>query len=314
MVWSFSKSRIFSQCQRKWYYLDLVAYSCKDPKRKEAYLLKQLQSVYAWRGSLVDNVITNQIIPKLKYGNPIKEEQIIDHSMELMEKQLAFGRERKHLLPGMTKSAAGDDYCAFYDLEYNGGLNVDQLTEASEDVRKALLNLMRSDLIHKLKNENSYLVPQRALTCKYVDESIRAVPDLIVFHNDKPPTIIEWKVHSFGNTEYWLQLGIYGWVLSRVKPHKDFPSSNLLEDPTRFRYIEYQLLSDEQREYTLTEQDFVDIEDYIFQSIIQIKRLTKGKKFGEIDPKIFQTATSPKICMRCQFRKICWKGGLNGAT
>ncbi len=123
MAWSISKAKVFSQCQRKWYYMDMLAHhSKKYPIRREAFLLKQLQSISAWRGSIVDKVIEKKIVPQILYGYPIREGEVIDYSMQLMEKQLAFGIQRRHLQLGMTKSSAGDEYCAFYDLEYNNGI------------------------------------------------------------------------------------------------------------------------------------------------------------------------------------------------
>jgi hypothetical protein len=70
MKWSFSAARTFAACQRKWFYSNIFAYwGAKDKLRKEAYYLKQLQSIYAWRGSLVDKVISRKIVPAMKKGH-----------------------------------------------------------------------------------------------------------------------------------------------------------------------------------------------------------------------------------------------------
>lgn len=240
MAWSISKAKVFSKCQRKWYYMYMLAHhSIKNPLRREAFLLKQLQSISAWRGNIVDKVIEKKIVPQILYGYPIREKEVIDYSMQLMEKQLAFGIQRKHLQPGITKSSAGDEYCAFYDLEYNNGLDKNQIDTAKEEIKIALTNLIKSKLINDLLAEKPYLIAQRTLTYELAETSISSTPDLIVFHKDKAPTIIDWKVHAFGNAEYWLQLGVYGLALSLVKPHNDFPKNNLsiLRNPTDFRLI-----------------------------------------------------------------------------
>jgi len=315
MKWSISKAKVFSQCQRKWYYMAILAHhSIKNPLRRKAFLLKQLQSISAWRGSLVDKVIEKKIIPQILYGNSIREGEIIDYSMQLMEKQLAFGIEKKYLQPNLTKSSAGDEYCAFYDLKYNNGLDKNQLDTAKAEIQIALTNLIRSKLVKDLITEKPYLIAQRPLMYEFAGASISSTPDLIVFHKDKAPTIIDWKVHTFGNAEYWLQLGVYGLALSLVKPHNDFPKHSLrmLKSSTDFRLIEYQLLKNTQREYALSEQDLIDIEDYIFQSMNQMNRLTNGKKLNEIDLHQFQTARSPDICLRCQFKDLCWEDDFDG--
>jgi len=310
MIWSITKSKIFSQCQRRWYYTEIMAsHGKKEPLRREVYLLKQLQSVYAWRGRLVDTVIEKLIIPSIRYNNIPSEDEVIDYSMQLMKKQLVFGKAKKYLHPNVTKSSAGDVYCAFYDLEYNGSLDEKQLQEAKEDVKISLKNLLRSDLLEDITRNSAHAIAQRRLMFQFAGTNISCTPDLIVFFKDKPPLIVDWKVHFFGNAEYWLQLGIYGFALSRVNPHNDFPESiqDQLENPTNIRLIEYQLLKNWQREYSISQEDTIDIEDYIFQSITQMSRVVNGKKYNDLDITQFQTARSPSICARCQFKKLCWK-------
>jgi len=312
MKWSISKSKMFRECQRKWYYYEIMAsHGKKDHSRREVFLLKQLQSVYAWRGSLVDTVIETLIVPKIGFNNFPSEQEVIDYSMQLVERQLEFGKAKKHLCQDITKSSAG--YCAFYEIAYNGGLKEEEIDKAKEDIRNALTNLMRSDLISEFRREKPYLVAQRKITLDFNGTTISCTPDLIAFYRDRPPKIVDWKVHTFGNTQYWLQLGVYGFVLSKTKPHNDF-SRYLSEhpaDPTGFDLVEYQLLNNTQRRYTLSQQDLIDIEDYIFQSITQMNRLLGEKKYGEIEVNKFQTAYSPDSCKKCQFKHVCWRGGLN---
>lgn len=310
MIWSITKSKIFSQCQRKWYYYEIMASpSKKDPLRREVYLLKQLHSVYAWRGKLVDTVIENLIIPRVRYNTIPSEEEAINYSVQLMEKQLEFGKAKKHQLPNIKKSRAGDAYCAFYELEYDGCLDEKQLEEAKQDVFSSLKNLLRSNLIKDISEKNLNIVAQRRFMFQFAGVHISCTPDMIVFFEDSPPLIIDWKVHSYAIAEYWLQLGIYGIALSKIKPHSDFPGDiqDQLDDPTYFSLIEYQLLKNRQRKYSISQEDIIGIEDYMFHSITEMSRVVNRKKYGELDIDQFQTAYSPNICTRCQFKKICWK-------
>jgi hypothetical protein len=301
---------MFSKCPRKWYYFEIVASPrARDPLRREAYILKQLQSLHAWRGSLVDRVIENFIVPRMKSNNFPSEDEIIAFSMSLMDKQLVFGKARKYQYHNITKSSSGDIYCAFYDVEYNGGLDEDTLQEAKEDVILSLRNLVRSNFLRQIMERSSFFTAQRSLVFEFENTTISCTPDLIAFFPDQPPLITDWKVHSFANTDSWLQLGVYALALSRVKPHTDFPKGirSQLEDPTKFRLIEYQLLKNQQRIYSLSPEDLADIEDYIFKSCTQMNRLVNGKKYNELDVSKFQTARSPEICEKCQFKRLCWR-------
>jgi len=310
MKWSITKSKMFSRCQRKWYYSEIMAsHKSKDPLRREAYLLKQLQSVHAWRGTLVDRVIEKLIIPRIKSRNLPLEREVFEFSTKLIDEQIAFGKAAKHRCTNMTKSKGNDAYCAFYDVEYNGALNEEALQEAKQDVIAALRNLLNSNFLKEIMTDSSYMIAQRSLIFDFENTTITCTPDLIVFPKNQPPLIVDWKVHSFGNVDSWLQLGVYAVVLSRIKPHKDFPQDvhNQLKDPANVRIVEYQLLKNKQREYSISQEDVADIYDYIFKSCTEMNRLVNGKNYDALNINQFQTACSPGICERCQFKKLCWK-------
>jgi len=310
MKWSITKSKMFSKCQRKWYYSEILAnHKSKDPLRREAYLLKQLQSVYAWRGSLVDSIIQKLIVPRMRSKNLPSEDEVIDFSMKLMDKQLEFGKASKHRCPNVTKSNKKGEYCAFYDVEYNRGISDETLQEARQDVLTALRNLIHSDFLRQIMTDSTYVTAQRSLVFQFENTTISCTPDLLTFFNAAPPLIVDWKVHSFSNAESWLQLGVYAVALSKIEPHKDFPEGikPQLGDPTNIRLVEYQLLKNKQREYLVSPEDIADIYDYIFTSCTEMNRLANGKKIhGSLDINQFQTARSPKTCETCQFKKICW--------
>ena len=145
------------------------------------------------------------------------------------------------------------------------------------------------------------------------EHDITCTPDMVVFFEKQPPLIIDWKVHTFGNADAWLQLGIYSLALSRANPHRDFPETfkKFADRPDNFGLLEYQLLKNVQRKYSIKKEDILDIEDYIFRSSSQMKLLTNGKKYKELDFTIFKTARRPQICGRCQFKKLCWVKGSN---
>lgn len=310
MLWSISKSKIFAQCQRKWFYLEILAsHHAKQGIRKEAYHLKQLQSVYAWRGSVVDKVIEKLIVFRLHNRTLPSVQETIDYAMKIADMQLTFAKNQAHKQHNVTKSNAGLKYCALYDYEYKGMVIDSQIETAKLEIKTALSNLLKSPFIRKVLQEHSYLVPQRPLRFSFADIRIACVPDLIVFYDDKPPLIVDWKVHVFGNTDYWLQLGIYALALSRTNPHRDYSQYQpLLKDPKTFHLIEYQLLKNHQKSYTVSQEDVNELEDYIVESGGLMQTVTNGLKYPNINVDDFQIARFPDICARCQFKKICWEG------
>lgn len=288
----------------------------KNSIRKEAYFLKQLKSIYAWRGSLVDTIIEKFIVPRINVKQLPTEDDVINFSKKLIDEQLEFGRSKKYRLPNVTKSSTEESYCAFYDVEYNGDLKEEQIQEAKSDVDISLRNLVRSDFLKELMENSKYIISQRSLIFQYADTNISCTPDLIIFNKDGSTSVVDWKVHAFANADYRLQLGIYGFALSKVKPHVDFPIESIenITDPIKINLIEYQLLKNKIRTYSIDSNDIIMIENYIFQSIIQINRIADGKKYDQLDIDQFKTAISPGICESCSFKKLCWRGGILGSN
>jgi len=312
MEWSFSKGKTFNKCQRKWYYYELFANSvAKDPARREAYILKQLQSVSAWRGRLVDLVIEEKVVPSLKSHIVPEFEEVFAYAKDLIQKQIEFGKMKCYRENGTRKNSVGSSYCAFYDVEYNSGLDEKAVELAVDEIKKALSNLIDSELILNIANENEYVVSQRTLKFNIAKNiSVVCIPDMLVFYEKNPPLIIDWKVHFFGNTDAQLQLGIYSIALSKATPHKDFPKSfqeSYWGKPCESNMLEYQLLKNVQRRYSIDDSDILDIEDYIFRSSSQMVNLVNGKGLADLDLSIFKTPQNIDFCGKCQFKKLCWK-------
>jgi hypothetical protein len=66
MIWSYSAAKTFRQCQLQWFLKTKVANAkAKDPLRREVYLLSKLQSIWAWRGRVVDQLLGTEIVKAL---------------------------------------------------------------------------------------------------------------------------------------------------------------------------------------------------------------------------------------------------------
>jgi hypothetical protein len=309
MKWSVSSAKMFLQCPKKWYFQTVFAHSkSSNPERKEAYFLKHLHSIYSWRGRLVDQVITRHIVPKMNKHERINLDEILQFASRLMESQLNFAKAKLYRNPSNKPNSY--DYCALVELEDSHSLSDESIQQISKEVRDSLNNLFNSSLFSEIANANSYRLAQRALQFRFADMAIRCTPDLIVLSNDKPATIIDWKTESLQNKEHWLQLGIYGVALSRISPHKDFPPKACvnLTDPTRMRLIEFQLLRNQQIDYTLTNEDVTNIEDYIYTSCVSMQQMTNNGKTPEQLIDTLPKTRSPEVCMKCKFEKICWRG------
>jgi len=311
MRWSLSASKVFSQCPKKWYYEALFADSkTKEPLRKEAYVLKHLQSVYSWRGKLVDQVITRFVVPKLNRHEQIDIDEVLAYASWLTEAQLTFAKTQLYRNNGTNRTKPSMcNYCALFELEYNGGLADEAIEQAKDEAKSALFNVLNSRLFYEIIEDGLHLIAQRTLQFPFAGVNVKCTPDLIVFFRSKPPTIIDWKVEAPKHKEHWLQLGLYGFALSRVMPHKDFPVEwrTTLKNPTKIDLLEFQLLRNQELHYCLTQDDVIDIEDYIYMSSMRMRQMINGNSKPEVIVNLLPTARSPRICAICKFRKICWR-------
>lgn len=306
MIISITGIKQFRKCQRQWGFKTFAqSRSEEDSIRRELFLLSKLQSIWSWRGNLVDHVIARRVIPTLKNGWVIEETSILRFARELFEKQIAFAQANRLRAPGMRPSQAGDEFAALAEIDYENFLSEETIASAWQDIENSLNNLFRmSDLLNLLR-VSTHLVAQRGLTFEHLDLTFRAFPDLIAFYQDRAPLIVDWKVHWRATSDYRLQLAAYALALKTCEPHKDFPETLRFYKSTDFQLIEAQLLTGNQREHFLTEDDIGQTENFITTAAVEIKLAVDGKSNRELDPYDFPITSNPDNCENCNFRKVC---------
>jgi PD-(D/E)XK nuclease superfamily len=309
MGWSFSGARQFQYCRRAWFFKSHIANSRAraGTLEHETYILSKLQTIQAWRGSLVDHVISTTIIPEFRRGVRPHLPLALAAARRLFETQLTFAREHRIREAGMTATKAGTAFAAFYDTEYGIQITEEQLASAWNDIGTSLTNLFEIAHLSKALSTAAVLVPQRTLMFDRFGTRIVARPDLIGFRATKPPFIVDWKVQTSAPRDYRHQLATYAMALQHCKPHVDFPASG--QSATSISLVEVQLLVGKLHVYRLNEDDLEDLDDYVGQSATQMTlALGSAPEQRTIDD--FPTTNNPDICLRCAFRKVCWEDRL----
>jgi hypothetical protein len=308
MIWSFTDSRTFAKCQRRWYFDAVRGYwAQKDPLRWEAYLLSKLQTVSAWRGQIVDLAITTTLVPSINSRQPLSLSRCLARARAIFDAQRAFAMRHRLREANMVPSQHKDDFAAFLPLEYGGRVEETELAQAWAEIEQAITNLFGMDSLLGQLQEASLCVAQRALTFEHEGVSVKAVPDLIAFFLDRPPLIVDWKVHSFGTKDYWLQLVTYALALTRCTIHRDFGRVFRGCEPTAVRLLEVQLLTNQLRDHTLDEDDVGEVEDLIAESAARMTLALDGRKHPEVRPTDFPVTSGPENCEGCPFRRPCWE-------
>ncbi|MYK19690.1 PD-(D/E)XK nuclease family protein, partial [Candidatus Poribacteria bacterium] len=309
---SVSNAKMFERCQRQWFYKTKIANArAKDENRQHAYRLSKLQSISSWRGNVVDQVLSKEVIPAIERGWTVTLDRTIQLALTRFDRQLAIAREHRILDSNINPRDYGEDLAAFHCLEYENVLDELEINQARKEVVKAVKTFFEmEELITRLQTANR-LITQRALTFSHTDVTVRAVPDVIAFFGEHPPAIIDWKVHAFGWRDAWLQLAVYAAALTKCKPHKDFPFSIAHYSKTDIELLEVQLLTGTVRTHELEEKHFANVDTYISRSAEGMELAigqVNGKAWG-LEPTLFPVTYYPAVCERCQFRSLCWEAG-----
>jgi hypothetical protein len=305
--WSFSHSRTFGRCPRQWFFAtQLAKWNRRDPLAREAFLLSKLQSVSAWRGSLVDGVICDEVIPALRTGAVVTRQRILSVAKARFQAQLAFAREKRWRDGGMTAQRGGNAYAAFYAFEYGQDVE-EELASAWIDVERALTHFLEMSELLRTLRKASQLMPQRTLLFRHSGANVTARPDLIALFRTGPPLIVDWKVHTFGTKDYRLQLALYAIALNRCRPHRDFPIDLRNHAPQDIQLLEAQLLTKQLRPYYLTAQDIETTQNHISATAAQMWLAVRPRFDEAITYKDMPVTIFPDTCQRCPFRSICWE-------
>lgn len=300
MKWSFSNHRLFARCQRQWYYKNKLASArAKDPVRREAQRLSKLINVNAWRGRIVDSVISDTVIKAIGWGKKITLNDAIGVARSQFDEEKAAGLSNKY--------AHLKGFHGFLDIEYCRSIPGHTFEKAWNDIQESLTNLFTNDDLKAAIRAASYRFAQRSLMFKHDGVTIQAVPDLILLYEDRRPLIIDWKVMSNPQSDYWLQLATYAIALSRCNPHKDWPSGFSIQ-PSDVELMEVQLLRNEVRRHTVSEEDEHDLHDLVSSSGMRMAMACNGDgKAKDLLTTDFQTTQNPNNCQICSFRKMCWE-------
>jgi hypothetical protein len=311
MIWSISGHKQFSKCQRRWFYSNVVADARvkNDTFRKEVTILSRLQTVDAWRGTIVDDIISRLLVNAINKKRPIIKDYFLKEAMIAYEAQLEYAIFQTYRDP--SRNILDDkNFAAIINCELGATLDEQHLKQAKSDINNALTNLLDNKSFIDYLKSATHLVSQRSLLYYFDRFYVRAIPDLIAFFENEPPHIFDWKVHIFGTNSYDEQLISYAVALFKVaqkKPHSDFPLNIGQYSIFDYKLTEYQLLHPERikRDYVVDSESLEELSLKISGGIIEMYMAGCNRKYSELTPENFSTTSFFENCNNCPFIKIC---------
>ena len=312
MNWTITGAKQFKGCARQWYYRNIVADARvkKDVYRRELTILSKLQSVEAWRGSLVDNVISRLLVNAVNNRLPVRKDAFLKEAGRIFDLQLNYAVGKKYRIEGASLASDQEEFAALFDCEFSSGVTEAQLKQARADIERAINTLIDDTALIEYFQSSVFLASQRPLIYNFDRFSVYAKPDLIVFFENAPPHIFDWKVHTFANNTYDEQLISYAIALYKVlqsKPHTDFPPGAGKFSVYDYKLTEYQLLHPERtrRDYQVNNDRLEDLASNMSSSMIEMYMTGCFKNYSQAEKRKFPTTSFIEQCPKCPFQKIC---------
>ena len=303
--WSFSSERCFRRCQRQYYFREICAWhNGRDPLRREAFVLKQLKSLEAWRGSVVHTAMERFVVPYWKNRQAINWEYVIANTRALAQRQFAFSSAKRFRERGLSKSQAGDDYCALMPHEQDKIVTPEQFATTLSEIETALLSLSRMEaLLNDFEHRPTYFT-ELPISVDFHGARINGVIDLMFFRGFGQPTVVDWKCYeSATSSDAHLQTALYAWLLCR------HPKWNVSE-AENVELIEVRLGGEPGFiRHRFDDTKFVELEDRIFQSLEEIRALCSDASYASQDLADYSFTENPNSCVFCPFRRLCQEAG-----
>jgi len=278
----------------------MASHRAADGDRREAFLLKQLQGLAAWQGSLVHKGIQKYIVPSLALGSSPDRDDVIDQTLAMAERQVAFSQSGGYRVDGRSKRSAGDSYCALFEHEYDIPVTEEKLQEIYETVSQCLRNLLdQKGLIDHLKycsgHRSEYYSDFRLGGVR-----VLALLDLLCFQERRAPVIIDWKVGKSDGSDYSYQVMTYALCILKSPMCVNMRAEDV-------SVYEVNLLKNQVKQHAVTEEKLIKAENFIFRSIEQIKAVGGEEPYESQHIEDYEVARSWMTCMYCNFRKLCMR-------
>jgi hypothetical protein len=289
------------RCNRQLVYAHMIAtHGRRDAVRHEAYVLKQLREPLTWHGSVIHQILAKELPPALLARRSIDWQNIRARARELAQRQFAFSAARHYRDPAHSKSADPFEYCALAGHETPEGLPASTLDNALTSIDHALAFLAEQKrfLAYLQRGSGYRSETQLSFRVPAMTTSAMAMLALFFFRGHGKPTVIDWKIGKSETADYQRQLHVYALALLRSG---EWPAIRL----EHIHLIEVNLLREKIRKHTLTEDQLVDIEDFVFRGACELEALVGDTRTETVRITDYAVAGNPNTCAYCAFRCLC---------
>lgn len=276
----------------------MASHNARDTDRREVHVLKQLQHLSAWQGAVVHQILATDFVAALQIGRAIDWSRLIENAQALARRQFAFSAAGRYRQQGLTKTAAGDDFCALFEHEYGIALPPDALPSALDAIAGCLRFLAGQADFLSLLRAGSRHASEQHLHFEVAGATVAAMPDLVFTQPGGKLVIVDWKTGASDTSDYTRQLLIYALAVTRGGRWAGVPPENI-------SLYEVNLTKGQIHQHPVDEQRLLDTDDFIYRSLFEREALVGDGHFADLDFTVLDVADEPATCAHCNFRPLC---------
>ena len=299
LAWSFSRSRLFNECRRAYYYHYYASWGGWDANSnqfcRKAYILKNVRNVDAWIGDIVHQVIKWILQSKVRdnetlfnESKDISYEKAIKTAKNILTKTWEQSRS-KQWKENIKKNLN------LFEHYYNLELDRDQLKLKLEKVTKSIRNFYNSGLFGKFSklSVDKFLSIDQLDSFDFEGTKLFAIPDFAV-QDSKKCLLYDWKTGKKNDKDI-SQLSCY--ILYAMNKWK--MSEN------EIKIVPVYLVQDEFLPLPVEAITSEQTKKYIRQSIKEMKDILVDIKANKTEISNCPKTDELWRCQRCKFQEIC---------
>jgi len=299
LTWSFSRSRLFSECRRAYFYHYYASWGGWEANAsqfcRKAYILKNVRNIDAWIGDIVHQSI--KWILESKVGDDttlFKESKDIPYEEAI--------KTAKNMLTRTWEQSRSEQWKVnikrnlnLFEHYYNQEPTRDQLKIKLEKVTKSIRNLYNSGLLDKISKlgVDNFLSIDELDSFDFEGTKTFAIPDFAL-RDGNQCLLYDWKTGK-RNEKDIAQLSCY--MLYAMNKWQ-MPENEI-------KIVPVYLAQDEFLPSAVEAIVSEEIKSYIRQSIKEMKSILVDIKANKAEISNCPKTNELWRCQKCKFQEIC---------
>ncbi len=306
--WSYTTVNTLRQCNRKHFYAAIMAtHGRKNPARRKAYELKQMQTLQMWQGSVIDKFMEKRLIPAISTRQELDFNALAKSAVEIAQKQYLFSKLKKYQDPDLKKGDIDEEFCILDIHELSKPYKPEDIDECYQLIEQAILGIPsilmpNGDKLIDFLRVMDHPTPNVMNWLFYIEQAkVNPQMDLLGYHN-WDPVVIDWKLSASYSSDYSRQLLICGLTVYFKRLEQSDKAAYPFE---KIKLYEVNLLKRQVKQHLFDQDEINEMIDYINLTSRDIYLLTGNRKYEDFDINELEQTDNQSTCRLCNYRSLC---------